>query len=140
MEDSTQNSNFFKDILIPSIVILLVISAGIGTGWFLNKNAYGSKNTTSSDVKVDTQAKEVGVKDVKDFTDEAEGTLEDGGLNGEGSHKLIRPGGASQTAALTSSVLDLDEFVGKKVHIWGRTMASQKAGWFMDVGKIKILE
>ena len=102
-----------------------------------------SKWATTKRQKAITDAKkgeEVGSTDTKTFKDEAEGTIEDGGVNGEGTHKLIRTGGASQTAALTSSVIDLDEFVGQKVHIWGESFGSTKAAWLMDVGRIKVIE
>ena len=68
-----------------------------------------------------------------------EGNLESGGINGEGTHKLIRPGGDSQTVYLTSSVLDLNQFVGKKVKVWGQTFSAKKAGWLMDVGRVEVL-
>lgn len=76
----------------------------------------------------------------KTFTDTATGTLIKGGINGEGTHTLERPGGKTQNAALTSSTLDLDLFVDKKVEIKGETNSSTKAGWFLDVGIIKIVE
>lgn len=76
----------------------------------------------------------------KTFKDTATGTLIKGGINGEGTHTLEREGGKTQNAALTSSTVDLDLFVGKKVEIKGETNTSNKAGWFLDVGIIKILE
>lgn len=74
------------------------------------------------------------------FSDTATGVVKEGGVNGEGTHTLDREGGSDQDAALTSSVIDLDLFVGKTVEVDGETNASNKAGWFMDVGSIKILE
>jgi len=74
------------------------------------------------------------------FSDSAVGIIKEGGVNGEGTHTLDREGGVDQDAALTSSVIDLDLFVGKKVEVDGETNDSNKAGWFMDVGSIKILE
>ena len=76
----------------------------------------------------------------KNFGDSAMGTIKSGGVNGEGTHTLIREGGITQNAALTSSVVDLDLFIDKKVEVKGETNDSNKAGWFMDVGSIKILE
>jgi len=80
----------------------------------------------------------IGVNDTKTFKDEVKGVLDKGGFNGEGSHKLLRPGGASQTVYLTSSVVDLDEFVGHEVTINGQTFSGQKVGWLMDVGRVKV--
>lgn len=74
------------------------------------------------------------------FKDIAEGYLEKGGINGEGSHKLLRPGGDSQTVYLTSSVTDLDKLSGMEVKVWGETYQGQKAGWLMDVGKVEVLD
>ena len=76
----------------------------------------------------------------KTFADSAVGTIKSGGVNGEGTHTLERDGGVTQNAALTSSVVDLDLFVGKKVEVKGETNKSNKAAWLMDVGSIKILE
>lgn len=74
------------------------------------------------------------------FKDVAEGYLEQGGINGEGSHKLLRPGGDSQTVYLTSSVTDLDKLSGMQVKVWGETYQGQKAGWLMDVGKVEVID
>ena len=72
------------------------------------------------------------------FKDSATGTIEQGGVNGEGTHTLIRSGGEDQKAALTSSIIDLDLFIGRQVEIQGETNDSRLAGWFLDVGSIKI--
>ena len=63
-----------------------------------------------------------------------------GGVDGEGSHHLVRPGGESQNVYLTSSIIDLDQFVGRSVKIWGATFEAQQAGWLMDVGRLQVLE
>ncbi len=73
------------------------------------------------------------------FKDSAEGYLEAGGIDGEGSHRLSRAGGESQTVFLTSSVTDLDKLVGMDVKVWGETFKAQKAGWLMDVGRIEVV-
>lgn len=82
----------------------------------------------------------VGVLDERTFRDTTEGKLEEGGINGEGSHHLVRPGGESQNVYLTSSIVDLDQFVDHEVKVWGETFSAQKAGWLMDVGKLEVLE
>lgn len=138
---SGEKSNTFKKIL-PFLAIVLVIVLGIFAGFFLS----GRKNFLSPGLSgtVPTEkiikGSEFGSNDTEKFKDTATGVLESGGLDGEGTHKLTREGGPSQTVYLTSSVLDLDQFVGKKVQIWGETFQAQKAGWLMDVGRIKILE
>ena len=79
------------------------------------------------------------IKNKKIFKDSAEGILREGGIDGEGSFHLERPGGESQNVYLTSSVVDLSEYVGKKVKVWGETFEAEKAGWLMDVGLVELL-
>lgn len=81
-----------------------------------------------------------GVSDTQAFTDSAEGEVTGGGIDGEGSHHLIREGGESQYVYLTSSIIDLDQFIGREVKVWGQTFEAQKAGWLMDVGRLEIIK
>ena len=123
-------------IIIYSVFGLCII-AGIGTGYLLAKN--GSKGiTATSQVTSSGGGKTYGSNDLKTFPDNAVGTIEKDGMNNEGTHKLIREGGPSQTACLVSSVLDLDEFVGKKVKVWSKTMDAKSCPWLMDVGRIEL--
>ncbi len=123
----------------PVILAALVILAGVATG-FLLSSQQTSLPFLGGKPKVIKTEKMAGSTDVKTFKDVAEGTLEKGGIDGEGTHKLIRPGNESQIVYLTSSVINLDDFVGKKVRIWGETFSAQKAGWLMDVGRVEVLE
>lgn len=123
------------------VIYLLLAAAGVGTGYLLSRTpglSLMSTGQSPQNVKVIKSDKVAGITDARTFSDSAAGMIEKGGLNGEGTHKLIREGGPSQTAYLISSVIDLDEYVGKKVKVWGQTMAAKKAAWFMDVGKIEI--
>lgn len=117
-------------------VYIVLIAMGIGTGYLLSR-AGGNTGGKPSMIKTDKTA---GIQDAKTFKDSAEGTIEKGGVDGEGTHKLVREGGPSQTAFLISSAVDLDEYVGKKIRVWGETFAAKKAAWLMDVGKIELLE
>jgi hypothetical protein len=134
-----QKKTFSKQTLIALVFIAVL---GIGSGFILsnmvkNQNQTG---TNSSQTTSNAPAKKVvGVSDEKTYPDKAEGTLEEGGFNGEGTHKLIRPGGDSQTVYLTSSVVDLGQFIGQKVRVSGATFSAKKAGWLMDVGKVEVL-
>lgn len=122
-----------KQIIIGAAVIIV---AGVLSGYFLSTSF--SKKATSSQSGTPS-GKTVGSSDTKTFPDSAEGQLEAGGINGEGTHRLVRPGGESQTVYLTSSVLDLSQFVGKKVKVWGQTFSAKRAGWLMDVGRVEVL-
>lgn len=117
--------------------LAFIILAGFVSGYFLAKA--NTSGLPGAKPKVVETEKVVGSTDSKTFPDSAEGQLEKGGINGEGTHKLIRPGGDSQTVYLTSSVVDLNKFVGQKVKVWGSTQTAQKAGWFMDVGRVEKL-
>lgn len=123
------------------IIIFMIIILGIGSGFLLTKvqNRTFLSVTTSDRQGGADQNIVVGSGDTKVFKDSAEGELQIGGINGEGTHRLIRAGGESQTVYLTSSVLDLSQFEGKNVKVWGETFAAQKAGWLMDVGKVEVL-
>lgn len=126
-------------ILISAAVIVLV---GSVAGYFLATSSKTSlTSTTGSSITTDaTGAKVIGTTDTKTFSDNATGTLQAGGLSGEGTHHLERPGGASQTVYLVSSIVDLDEFVGKNVEVGGQTIDAQHVGWLMDVGRVKVIE
>lgn len=141
----TKKTNW-KGILIPSLVILAIVVVGTVSGYFLSRVGVTGGTTERTQLTGGAELiqgpNEVGIKDEAAFKDTAQGKIEanDNGDIPEGSHKLLRPGGPSQTAYLTSSVLDLNQFRGKCVQLWGETFAGQEAGWLMDVGRIKILD
>lgn len=126
----------------PIIFFIILGILGVGTGFLLAQTKGSSLvNIPSSPLSKTGSAKGqiVGSKDEKTFKDSAEGTLRPGGIDGEGAFHLERPGGESQNVYLTSSVVDLSAFVGKKVKVWGETFAAEKAGWLMDVGRLQAL-
>lgn len=122
--------------MIIGVYISLIV-LGMGTGYLLSR--VGSPTVSGKPTMIKTD-KSVGSTDTKTFKDSAEGVIEKGGVDREGTHKLTREGGPSQTAYLLSSVVDLDSYVGKKVRVWGETFAAKKAAWLMDVGRIELLE
>ena len=126
----------FKSNLPLIIGAVLVVIVGVGTGWLLS----GSSRSTVKVPGAETGLKEAGLADEATFKDTADGVLEEGGVDGEGTHHLVRPGGDSQNVYLTSTVIDLQSFVGKKVQVWGQTITAREAGWLMDIGKIKVVE
>ena len=140
------NKSVLKEIVIPVAAILLIIGVGSLTGYLFSKRSAIGGSTESKELiggaEMIQGPKEIGIKDERVFKDTAEGKVEvnDNGEVIEGSHKLIRPGGPSQTAYLTSSVLDLNQFVGRCVQVWGETFSSEKVGWLMDIGRVKVLD
>ena len=122
---------------------LVVVLLGTATGWLFSG---GLKTTRLGAVKdgsipgVEQTPMEAGMTDESKLPDTAEGTLEEGGIEGEGTYHLVREGGPAKYVYMTSTVIDLQSFVGKTVKVWGETLSAQKAGWLMDVGKIKVIE
>ncbi len=114
----------------------LVVLAGVGSAWMISKNMMSNSNSAAPGVKMTST--EAGMLDSKIKYANAVGVLKEGGIGNEGTYHLERDGGPSQTVYLTSSVIDLQSFVGKKVEIWGETLSSKKAGWLMDVAKVKV--
>lgn len=124
------------------LAVAVIVVSGLASGYLLAQRRAGGESILpdgNANPKFVKSEKIVGTT-AKEFKDSAEGILEAGGLDGEGTHKLIREGGPSQTAYLTSSIIDLSKYVGKKVKVWGETFKAQKAGWLMDVGRLEILE
>lgn len=135
-----ENSPLFTRKLI--IIFLVVILIGVGTGYLL-----GSKGSSVGGLNIKQAIESGSIKkgttegssDMSSFKDTAEGKLKEGGIDGEGAFHLERPGGESQNVYLTSSIVDLSKYIGKKIKVWGQTQKAQKAGWLMDVGKIEVL-
>lgn len=140
-EIPVEKSNM-KQILIGVVAFLLIVALGAMSGYLTAKR--GTQIGSGSGIpKVVTQGKVVGSTDVKTFRDNAEGVVQkndakNGGYQ-EGPHVLIRDNNPSHNAYLTSSVVDLDLYVGKKVRVWGETNKGLKAGWLMDVGRVEVL-
>ena len=129
-----------KNTIFIVLLAILIVLVGIASGWFMSgANSNKTIKSLESNNAVN-EKKEVGSSDESTFKDSAEGLLEEGGVSGEGTHHLTRPGGMSQNVYLTSTVIDLGSFVGKKVQVWGQTVSARRAGWLMDVGKVKLIE
>lgn len=127
-------------LIICSVAILAGIMTGFGAFKLKNKGVAQTQvqNITADSNKI-KNGDVFGVQNKDTFLDNATGYVEKGGVEGEGSHKLLREGGASQTVALTSSVVDLDKLAGMEVKLYGETNKAEKAGWFMDVGRVEVV-
>ncbi len=137
-----------KTKFIPILVIVGIL-LGLGTGFFVAQKQLllaDGQPTMTGNTQVLNSATNVKVGDIfgsadeKTFRDQAEGILMAGGIEGEGSHHIERGANKSQWVYVTSSVVDLDLLVGDRVTIWGETNQGKKAGWLMDVGRLKVLE
>ncbi len=148
MEDQVMEPR--KPTKLLPIIITIGIVLGLGSGFYFAQKqlllAGGGATTMTGDTQELTSSTSVKVGDIfgssdeKTFRDQAEGILMAGGIEGEGSHHLERGDNKSQWVYVTSSVVDLDLLVGTRVTIWGETNQGKKAGWLMDVGRLKVLE
>lgn len=131
--------------LLKIVSLVIALALGFGAG-FVVKGLTGGKVGRPEGAIVARNVPEAGLKEgdiigeqnAKEFKDSTTGVLQKGGLDGEGSHTLLRPGGVSKNVYLTSSVIDLDEFEGHQITVWGETFKGQKAGWLMDVGRVRV--
>jgi len=145
VERDSQDQSMSKNNLLPTIILfVVVIGLGALTGSWLKSRSSSGSGAGAAGVK--TEIPTTGVKvgdtygsaDEKTFRDQVLGVVDKGGVNGEGTHKLIRPGGSSQTVCISSTTIDLDQLVGHQATLWGETFKGQKCGWLMDVGRAKI--
>lgn len=117
---------------------LLVVLAGVGSSWLVWTKLINKSSSAAPGVKVTST--EAGALDPNVKYDNATGVLKPDGIGNEGTHHLETAGGPSHYVYLTSSVIDLESFVGKNVEVWGETLASKKAGWLMDVAKVQVVQ
>ncbi len=125
-----------KEAGIVLFVYIILLVLGLGTGYILAQKTPGGTSATKGTPI--TSNKVVGVQDASTFKDCATGKIEKGGVESEGTHKLVRDGGPSQTAYLISSIVDMDQYVGLKVKVCGQTLAAKKVSWLMDVGRLEL--
>ncbi len=130
-------NKIFVGTLVASVVL------GLGAGLVLAKTGSGSGGSTSIKSAVQSVgAPNQAQQDSQTFKDFAEGTLQKRPATKnpndyqEGTHLLIRDGGVP--VALTSSVVDLSQYEGKKVKVYGETQKAIKEGWQRDVVKLKL--
>lgn len=126
--------------IVPIVIIVLVVGAGILSGLVLSSRSK-SQSSIKAAINEESLSPEQKTSFNQTFKDSAEGVIQKNDKldkYAQGTHRLIRPGGDSQTAYLTSSVLDLDQYVGKKVKVFGETFGSSQVGWLMDVGKVEV--
>ena len=131
-----------KELLNPNNPVKLLLSVftaavvlGTLTGYIISQKST-TLQTPGGNLTV-TTAKNAQA-DTKTFKDFAEGTIKakpQVDEYAEGTHTLIRE--SAVPVALTSSVVDLSKYEGKKVKVFGETQKALKEGWLMDVGKVE---
>lgn len=130
--------------ITPKIIAIFigVILVGIATGYGVSRigGSAAVPTTTSNGGSAVSAGVVYGSNDTATFKDIAQGVLQAGGIDGEGQYHLVRPGGDSQNVYLTSSLVDLSQFTGRTIKVWGQTQAAQHAGWLMDVGRVQLIK
>lgn len=138
-----------KPNLVPVIVVtILAIGGGFGGGYALRRAnsdapvSVGGEQVAIQQVATDEKSIKAGdvfgSTDENAFKDHATGYLAESDNEEISPFRLLRPGGKTQTVYLTSTVTDLSKLVGMEVEIWGETADAAGAGWYMDVGRIKV--
>lgn len=128
----TQSANLTKILFL--VLVVSVILGGV-TGYIL------SSKTTAKKVDTNGSPPKSAAQDTRTFRDFAEGTIKPNPKANntdeyvEGTHFLEREG--APPVALTSSVVDLSKYEGKKIKVHGETQKAIKEGWLMDVGKVE---
>lgn len=132
----TSSSSFSGKVIILFIIAIIL---GVGTGYIFVKHQSGTGVKSSSTSSSLVMGATYGSNDSA-FKDMAEGVVQKGGIGNEGQFHLVRQGGADQYVYMTSSLVDLSQFVGHKVKVWGQTQKAKVAGWLMDVGRVEVEE
>ena len=129
------SSNNPRKLLL--IIVGISVILGAVTGYVLSGKG-GSGGLATSGLGIPAKNAE---SDTRTFRDFAEGVIQTKEKPDnpeeytEGTHTLEREGAVP--VALTSSVVDLSQYEGKKVKVYGETQKALKEGWLMDVGKVE---
>ena len=148
MEQSSGILQRFNQMSLNRLLMLILVGSvifGTGAGYLLSINAQTGNSVVTPAAPEDTKdpAKSA-ASDNRTFRDFAEGTIKkrevpkNNDTYVEGTHVLVRD--KAVPVALTSSVVDLSEYEGKKVKVLGETQKAIKEGWLMDVGKVEVLQ
>lgn len=119
------------------IVLVLSVILGAVAGFLLPGN-----QKMAAKAPLIVEKPKFASQDNKTFKDFAEGVIQPRPTPKkadeyvEGTHFLVRDGAVP--VALTSSVVDLSQYEGKKVKVLGETQKAIKEGWLMDVGKVEV--
>lgn len=117
------------------IVIIASVVLGVTTGYIVSQKGVPKGASPIVGAPKNPQ------QDQGTFRDFAQGTIKakpqpsNTAEYTEGTHILEREGAVP--VALTSSVVDLSQYEGKKVKVYGETQKALKEGWLMDVGKVE---
>lgn len=124
-------SNKDKSVIISTVVLAMVLGIGSGMGLYNSDIFASNSNATEEQI---TENENIDV-DESMLQEQVFGTLNEGGVNGEGTHHIETEQGK---VALLSTSIYLDPFAGKQVTVWGLSVGSPNVDWLIDVAKIKV--
>lgn len=129
------SSNNPKKMLLTVAIASVVL--GVLTGYIISSKKTDGGMASGGLIKTTAKSAQTDARTFKDF---AEGDIKAKpqpveGEYAEGTHTLIRQGAVP--VSLTSSVVDLSLYEGKKVKVYGETQKALKEGWLMDIGKVE---
>jgi hypothetical protein len=124
------------------LILAMALFSGSATGYVLASSKAG--NTSGGGLVQQAQGPATQAnQDNQTFKDFAVGTIQPkpspkaGKADySTGAYLLIRENAVP--VALTSSVVDLSQYSGKKVKIFGETQNDPSGGWLMDVGRVEV--
>jgi len=135
-----ERKNSGNNMTMILVGVFAVVILGVGSAWLISSKLMNRSKGTGAAPGVVVTSTGAGTLDPNTKYDTTTGDLKDGGIGNEGTQHLEGNNGPSHFVYLTSSVLDLKSFVGKKVQVWGLTLASKKAPWLIDVAKIQVVQ
>ena len=141
MDNITKHLSTDSGYKLYALIMVGAVVVGVMTGYGLATHASGSP-TTGGLLPTQSQVMTPAQQDNKTFKDFAQGVIQpkpspkSGADYSEGAFILVRTN--EVPVALTSSVVDLSQYTGKKVKVYGETQKALKEGWLMDVGKVEV--
>lgn len=139
--EKVQEENITRKLIDPSNpkkLLLTVAGIALVLGTITGLVSSRDKSGALSPLGDNTHTPKTAQQDNRTFRDFAEGIIKAKAPSdeySEGTHILEREGAVAVT--LTSSVVDLSQYSGKKVKVYGETQKAIEAGWLMDVGKVE---
>ena len=125
------------------ILILLIFAGLLPTIFFIKKAGlfqksvyYRDQHGNLTEVAI---GQEIGIKQTNTQLDIVTGLLTETDDVVKGTHKLVR-GADDFSVYLTSSAIDLEQFIGRGIEARGQTFARDEVGWFMDVLQLKLIK
>jgi hypothetical protein len=137
MPERKSSGNNMTMILVG---VFAVVVLGVASAWLISSKLINKSSSRGAAPGAIVTKTEAGLLDPNAKYDTTTGDLKDGGIGNEGTQHLEVESGPSHYVYLTSSVVDLKSFVGKKVQVWGQTLASKKAPWLIEVSKVQVVQ